>query len=96
MTWIRRYRQVAIDHGTCRCMGAVPARLEAFGYGRRFESSGVFFCFREAFSDQKAVRGDTQACMMMKATPVAPLVLSQAQFLLEFLIVTLIDRLTAT
>jgi hypothetical protein len=33
---------VAIELGTWRCIGASPARAEAFGYGRRFEPSGVF------------------------------------------------------
>jgi hypothetical protein len=37
-----RKRTVEIDHGICRCIGASPARAEAFGYGRRFESGGVF------------------------------------------------------
>src|ERR1017187_10044482 len=34
---------VAIELGTWRCIGARPARDEAGGYGRCFESSGGFF-----------------------------------------------------
>ena len=72
MARARRKRQVAMDHGTCRCMGASPARAERDGYGRRLESSGVFFGARQALEHQESVSGHAQARMMMEAAPVAP------------------------
>ena len=72
MARARRKRTVAIDHGMCRCIGPSPARAEAFGYGRRFESSGVFFTAGEPLQHEKSIGSDTQARMMMKAAPIAP------------------------
>jgi hypothetical protein len=57
---IRRARLkaiVAIEFGTCRCIGASPTREEAFGYGRRFELSGVFFT-AQSLAHQKTVGRD--------------------------------------
>ena len=84
MVRARRKRTLAIDHGTWRCIGVSPAREEAFGYGRRFESSGVFFSAGEPFQHEKPIGSDTQTCMMMKATPIAPFVVPEADLLLEF------------
>ena len=89
MARARRKRTVAIDHGTCRCIGASPARVEAFGYGRRFESSGVFFTARESLQHEKSIGRDAQARMMMKAAPIAPFVMTETDFLLEFAVVAL-------
>src|ERR1700693_2682738 len=85
----KRKRTVAIDHGMCRCIGASPARAEAFGYGRRFESSGVFFTTGETLQHQESIGSETQARMMMKAAPIAPFVMTETDFLLEFPVVTL-------
>src|SRR3989337_2824907 len=88
MARARRKRAVAIDHGMCRCIGASPARVEAFGYGRRFESSGVFFTAGEVLQHEKSIGSDAQARMMMKPTPIAPFVMTQPHLLLEFPVVT--------
>jgi hypothetical protein len=42
MALAKRKRVPAIDQRMCRCIGPSRARAEAFGYRRRFESSGVF------------------------------------------------------
>src|ERR1035437_2097934 len=89
MARARRKRTVAIDHGMCRCIGASPARVEAFGYGRRFESSGVFFTAGEFLQHEKSIGSDTQARMMMKAAPIASFVMTKADFLFEFPVVAL-------
>jgi hypothetical protein len=44
---------------------------------------------KAALGDQKAVGCDAQAGVMMEAAPVAALVVAEAEFLLEFLIVPL-------
>lgn len=69
-------------------MGARAARAEAFGYGRRLESNRVFLA-AQSLAHQEAVGGDAQACVMMKATPVTPLVMMQSQLGLQLLIVAL-------
>ena len=79
---------VAIELGTCRCIGARPAREEASGYGRRFESSGVFFT-AQSLAHQKAVGGDAKAPVMMEATPVASFIVVQAELGFQFLIIPL-------
>src|ERR1700737_3560917 len=89
MARARRKRAVAIGHGMCRCIGASPARVEALGYGRRFESSGVFFTAAEMLQHEKSIGSDAQACVMMKAAPIASFVMTQADFLLEFPVVAL-------
>jgi hypothetical protein len=74
---IRRSREkamVAIEVGTCRCMGARSARAEAFGYGRHLESSGVLFT-AQSLAHKKAVGGDAQTRVMVKAAPVAALIM---------------------
>ena len=48
---------VAIELGTCRCIGASPTRAEAFGYGRHFELRGVFFT-AQPLAHKKAVGRD--------------------------------------
>src|SRR5450432_1811204 len=92
MARARRKRAVAIDHGMCRCIGASPARVEALGYGRRFESSGVFFTAGELLQHEKSIGSDAQACMMMKATPISSFVMTKADFLLEFPVVALDEQ----
>src|SRR3990172_9411011 len=72
-----------------RCIGASPARSEACGEGRRFESSGVFFNAGEPLQHEETIGSDTQARMMMKAAPIAPFVMTQTHLLLEFPVVTL-------
>ena len=89
MARAKRKRTVAIDHGMCRCIGASPARVEAFGYGRRFESSGVFFTAGEVLQHEKSIGSDAQARMMMKASPIASFVMTKTDFLLEFPVVAL-------
>src|SRR3989338_2446382 len=89
MALAKRKRTVEIDHGMCRCIGPSPARAEAFGYGRRFESSGVFFTAGELFQHEKSVGSDAQGRMIMKAAPIAPFVMTQPHLLLEFPVVTL-------
>src|SRR5664280_1121220 len=79
---------VAIELGTCRCIGARPAREEAGGYGRCFESSGVFFT-AQPLAHEKAVGGDAKAPMMMEATPVASFIVVQAQLGFQFLVIPL-------
>src|SRR3989338_10236254 len=83
MALAKRKRTVEIDHGICRCIGASPARSEAFGYGRRFESSGVFFSSGQPLQHQETISRDTQACVMVEAAPIAPFVMAEADFLLE-------------
>lgn len=48
-----------------------------------------FTALRETLMKQESVSSDTQRRMVVKATPVAPFVLPQARFLLEFPIVAL-------
>ena len=89
MAWAKRKRTVEIGHGICRCIGASPARAEAFGYGRRFESSGVFFSPGQPLQHQETISRDTQACVMMESSPVASFVMADADLLLEFPVVPL-------
>ncbi len=89
MTSARRKRKVAIDPGRWRYMGPSPARAEAFGYGRYWESSTVFFTAAQALQGQKAIGSDAQAGVMMKAAPVASFVVTQSQFPFEFQVVPL-------
>src|ERR1700675_3441351 len=84
-----RKRHVAIDHGTWRCIGPSPARAEVVGYGRRFESSGVFFGAGQALQHQESVGCHAQTGVVMEAAPVSPFEVAQAEFLLEFLVVAL-------
>jgi hypothetical protein len=42
-----------------------------------------------AFGDQKAVGGNTERSMVVKAAPPAPFIIAEAQFLLEFLVIAL-------
>lgn len=49
-----RKRMVAIDQGTCLCMGAKGALAEYFGYFRRFMSTGVLPRPRSRSSIRKA------------------------------------------
>ena len=58
-------------------MGPGAAWAEAFGYGRLFESSSVFFTAK-ALEHQEAIGGNAQRGVMVEATPVAPLVVAQA------------------
>jgi hypothetical protein len=62
---------VAIEVGTCRCIGARPARAEACGYDRRFELSGVVFT-AQSLAHQKAVGSDAQTRVIVKATKLRP------------------------
>src|ERR1039457_6483346 len=79
---------VAIELGTCRCIGARPAREEAGGYGRGFESSGVLFT-PQSLAHEKAVGGDAKAPVMMESTPVASFIVVQAQLGFQFLVIPL-------
>src|ERR1700679_1820748 len=79
---------VAIELGTCRCIGARPTRDEAGGYGRRFESSGVFFT-AQPLAHQKAVGCDAKTAVMMEATPVASFIVVQAELGFQLLIIAL-------
>ena len=47
------------------------------------------FVGSETFGDQEAVGSDAQACMMMKPAPTSAFVVTQAQLLLEVLVVAL-------
>ncbi len=89
MALANRKRQVAIDVGSCRCIGPSPAWAELLGYGRRLESSGVFFTAGKSFEHQEPVGSDAQTCVMVEATPAAALVVPQPQLLLEFFVVAL-------
>ena len=80
---------MAIDQGMCLCIGTRPARAEASGYGRCFESSGVFFNAGKPFQHEESIGRDTQARMMMKASPIAPFVMPEPQFLFELAVVAL-------
>jgi hypothetical protein len=44
----------------------------------------LFFTTAQALQRQKAIGGDAQAGVVMKAAPVASFVVAQAEFLLEF------------
>ena len=85
----KRKRQVAIDQGMWRGIGASPARAEGGGYGRRLESSGVFFGAGQALQHQEPEGRDAQTGIMMEPSPVAPLEVAQAEFLFEFEVVAL-------
>ena len=74
-------------------MGPGAAWAEACGYGRLVESSSVFFTAK-ALEHQEAIGGNAQRGVMVEATPVAPLVVAQAQFGLQLLVVAL-DHPTA-
>src|SRR3954452_12560292 len=84
---------VAIELGTCRSgrTGSAP-RLEACGERRCLDplaDEALLRGEKAALGDQKAVGCDAQAGMMMKAAPVAALVVAKAEFLLELLVVPL-------
>ena len=79
---------VAIEFVTCRCIGASPARPEASGYGKRFELNGVSFT-EQPLAHQKTVGRAAQARVMVKAAPVAALVVVPTELGLELLSVSL-------
>ena len=86
MARARAKRREAMERGLWRCLGKRSARAEALGYGRRLESSGLFFT-AQAFEHQKSVGGDAQGGVMVEAAPVTPFVVRQAELGLELLVV---------
>ena len=88
MVLARAKRRDAMEIGLWRCMGYSAARLEAFGYGRHVESSGVFFT-PQSFEHEEAVGGNAQGGMMMEAAPVAAFVVREAELGFELLVVAL-------
>src|SRR5512134_2580857 len=79
-----------MDHGMWRCIGASPARAEAFGYGRFWKASGVFFPSPSCpLQHEKAVSGNTETRMMMEPSPAAPFEVMEPEFALELLVVAL-------
>src|SRR5450830_1700154 len=89
-----RIRIVATDSGTCRCarIGSSP-RAEAFGYGsdleRESEERNARGGKKTPLHGQEAVCGYAQGGMVVEAPPSAPLVVIQAEFVLQFLVVAL-------
>src|SRR5947209_2906361 len=82
---------VAIEFGTCRSgrTGSAP-RLQVCGVRGCFDPPADELLLRgemAALGDQKAVGCDAEAAMMMKAAPIAALVVAKAELLLEFLII---------
>ena len=88
MSRARLKARVAIECGTWRCIGASAARAESFGYGRRFESSGVFFD-SQSLAHQKTVGRNTEAGVMMEAAPVPPFVVMQSKLGFQLLVIAL-------
>src|SRR5512134_3468758 len=91
--WIMRRRIEAIDIGLWRSgRTGSAARLVLFGYCRCLEvlppEPGVRG-EKASLGDEEAIGGDAQRGVVVKASPAAALVVAEAEFLLEFLIVTL-------
>ena len=81
-----------MECGLCRCAG--PARLPVFGdfgYGKLEFSNACRGGKTAPFRDEKAISGDTECGVMMKAPPTTAFKMSQAQLLFQFLIVPLDD-----
>src|SRR6202158_4137712 len=79
---------VAMELGTCRCIGTRPARAEGVGYGRCFESSGVFFT-AQPLAHQKAVGCNAQTPVMMEAAPITSFIVMQPELGFQFLVIPL-------
>ena len=90
---VRRRRRVAIESGMWRSgrIGGASGSV-TFGNGRFREDRGAARSRggnRLPLGDQEAVGGDAEGCMVMEAPPTAPLVVTETEFLLQFLIVPL-------
>src|ERR1700739_3608675 len=84
---------VAIELGTWRCgrIGGAAGSVTS-GKGRFFDRSGAMRCWGGnplSFGDQEAIGCDRQRAVMMEAPPSAALIVAEADFLFEFLIVAL-------
>src|SRR5665213_3467472 len=90
-------RMVRIESGVCRSgRTGRAARDEVLGSRREAQQrfaradGGVFFgAAGKARAHQEAIGGDAQGSVVVKATPVAPLIVTEPEFLLQFLIVAL-------
>ena len=85
-------RRDGIGHVPLRAPGC-PAGVIG-GKGRQLADDEIFFgadgsACGEAFGDEEAVGGDGQRRMMVKPPPAVAFVVSEAQFLLQLLIVAL-------
>jgi hypothetical protein len=68
-----------------RCQTRAGGRL---GYGRRFESSGVYFT-AQLLAHQKTIGGDTETRVVMEAAPIASLIMMQSKLGFQILVIAL-------
>ena len=85
---------MAIESVTCRCARWAAARDVILGKGRNLAQGEVFFgadsfAGGEAFSNQESVGGNAQGRMMIESTSASAFIMTEAEFLFEFLVVTL-------
>ena len=90
---VRRLRTAAIEFGMCRS-GRVSGASGSVtpGNGRSRELRGEIWCRGgngAALGNQKAVCGNTERGMVVKSAPSAPLIIAEAEFLLQPLIIAL-------
>ena len=86
---IRRLRTVMIELGMCRSgrIGGASGSI-TLGNGKSRELCGKTWCCGgkgASFGNQKAVGGDTECGMVVKAAPPAPFIIAEAEFLLQLL-----------
>src|SRR5512134_1313725 len=89
---VRRLRTEAMEVGTCLSGRMSPAGSVARGYGRFRELLDLEALLRgkkTPLGDQKAVSGDAQTGVVMKAEPAPPFEVAQADLLLEVAVIML-------
>ena len=90
---MRRLRTVMIELGMWRSgrMGGASGSI-TLGNGKSRERRGESWCRGgkgASFGDQKAVCGNTEGGMVVEASPPAPFIVAETEFLLQLLVVAL-------